>query len=149
LAYRNKYFGNNCNEECCTEAEALGALPAALGSGDGIKPYHWITRSLITAFENNPARFQWSTIDVKFPDLEREIVEQKIINDEVSSEQRAHAEEQKRDFEEIYSGIRAEFDKLFAVTPKANDLRASQILSRLCRCLGVGSGLIVQVSMNG
>jgi hypothetical protein len=89
-----------------------------LAAGDGIKPFQSVTRSLITAFENNPANFQWKIIDETFPALEREIVEQTIIDDKVSSERRALGKENERVFEQIYKKeIRAEFEKLFSESP--------------------------------
>jgi hypothetical protein len=104
-----------------------------LRAGECISPYHWIIEKLISAHRKNPASFDWTAMDVRLPEAERELLLEESIDfdDELASEQRAHLRRQNQEFSKLFTNVRPEFEKLFDEKPEERPESFSELVRRL------------------
>jgi len=86
-------------------------------AGDYLYPYHWITRELAAAHRRKSVSFNWRSVNVLFPAIERELALNEMFDDDLAKEQRAEAKLQKQNFIAIFSDARKAFDELFKEKP--------------------------------
>lgn len=107
----------------------LGVCRRLLSSGDCIEPQHEIIRQMVEQFERTMP-FNWTAVNVRFPEAENEIARQEDFGDELSQQEREEARALDTKFVDVYENAKSEFDKIFsegAVRPAS----AAELIERL------------------
>jgi hypothetical protein len=117
-------------------------------SGGCIMPFHWIVEEQMKAYFQNPQRYNWVQLDVRFRQAEEEIVRRKTIRD-LSDQTRAEMQKLRQDFENQFEKIRSAFRQAFALkdndkAPSFNNI-AQAVLSREGEHFRLGMDYIAQV----
>jgi hypothetical protein len=78
-------------------------------------PPHAILRRLLDGFRNNPDRFHWHSVDIRFPAGEEELARGEIMNDEMAAHQLEFQNKYKKQFRDLMRGARPGFDSTLSV----------------------------------
>ncbi len=95
-----------------------------------ILPFQEIIKNLVTRFEADGS-LDWREIPLRLPEYEREIVLQDLINDKMAQEQREHQAGAMAEFENLLSGPRSAFEKLFGSRGESRPRSAAEFVSWL------------------
>jgi hypothetical protein len=101
-----------------------------LSSGDCIDPQQEIIKKMVTHFES-PASFDWTSVDVRFPEAENELTREQNFADSLSTEEREESRASGKVFEGVYSAAKPAFDKLFATGIEKVPGTAAELVTRL------------------
>lgn len=121
----------------------LDVCKRLLSSGDCIEPQHEIIRQMVKRFEQ-PAPFDWATVNVRFVDAENEIARQANFSDALAEQEREEARVLDRGFAKIYDDAKPVFDGLFA----EGRTQAPSGVSELVAQLQVGGGAFWTLAAN-
>jgi hypothetical protein len=108
----------------------LGVCRRLLPFGDCIEPQHEIIRKMVKSFEDS-ASFDWSEVNVRFPEAEIELVRQESFSDELSQQEREEARALDAKFFKIYDNAKPAFDRLFAEGRAKAPTSVSELVMRL------------------
>jgi hypothetical protein len=98
--------------------KVLDACQALLSGGECIQPFHIILERLVRDFDKGMA-FEWSQVDIRATDYEREVIQRENIDDTLSQQQRNFARENNKTFADVFNSARPKFDELFSAgTPR-------------------------------
>jgi hypothetical protein len=97
-----------------TRNALLGTCQRLLASGDCIDPFNLVVEKHTKEFDQNPAAYDWTRINVQNRDLETAIVDRTLFDDELAEQQRNSARETNESFEDMFNSTRADFDAMFA-----------------------------------
>ena len=81
-----------------------------------ISPPHQLFRLFAKAHMHNPATFNWQRIDVRLPSYEK-AVGRTTFDDELAAESRAQHRETEKQWKEMWRGLRALHETIFAKSP--------------------------------
>ena len=102
------------------------------GRTDCIQPQNELLRLLVLAHSKNPSAFDWKSVNVGASDYERGISDRTLIgNEELSADQRRDQLARAKEYDKIFSGPRAEIEKVFAAHGEAPPPTFSQAIARL------------------
>jgi hypothetical protein len=101
-----------------------------LSSGDCIDPQHEIIRKMVKSFEET-SPFDWTDVNVRFPEAENEIARQDNFGDDLAEEEREEARVLDGTFVKIYDDAKPAFDKLFAAGKEKVPRSVSELVARL------------------
>src|SRR5271168_639614 len=68
-------------------SQLIAVWTRLLSSGDCIDPQHEVIRKMVSRFEA-PAPFDWATVDVRFIEVESEILRAEVFTDELAAQER-------------------------------------------------------------
>ena len=90
--------------------------------GEAIQPYHWILNALANHHSNDPKCFDWEQVDIRFRELEEEIVRRALLDRvNIAEELRSDNKQTNREFKDLFRQARAMLQPLLvdalSVTP--------------------------------
>lgn len=94
-------------------SQLIAVWTRLLSSGDCIDPQHEVIRKMVSRFEA-PAPFDWATVDVRFIEVESEILRAEVFTDELAAQEREESRALKKRFHDGFDKAKPAFDKLFA-----------------------------------
>jgi hypothetical protein len=98
--------------------------------GDCIYPHNWILSELIKLHHQNPSAFNWKSVEVRFPEAERELFTKEMFeDDQAAQEQTVHARQQNKNYADLSSLVRNPLDEYFAKNPSTRPNNFSEYLS--------------------
>lgn len=100
------------NSDEARRIQLLGVLERLLKFGMCVIPFHVIIEEQAKAYLADRQRYDWRRVNVRFAEAEGEVVRQEIIH-EISEETRVTLKQWNKDFQAIFSNVRAAFQKLF------------------------------------
>jgi hypothetical protein len=102
------------------------------GLSECIYPHNWLTSRMVVEHHKNPAVFNWKTIDVKAREYERAIRRRELVGDEkLSSDQRAHLKARRKEYEDMWAGLRPELEAVFKKYGEAPPPTFREVIARL------------------
>jgi hypothetical protein len=102
------------------------------GPSECFLPSNLLTEQLILAHFNDPAAFNWKTVDVRWPDCDRAIRDPKFYDDEpVSKEQRDFQWELRQSDKQRFVKLRPNLQPIFAAHGEAPPTTCQEAISRL------------------
>ena len=102
------------------------------GPSECFLPSNLLTEHLILAHFNDPATFNWKTVDVRWPDCDREIRDPKFYDDEpVSKEQRDFQWERRQSDKQRFASLRPKLRTIFEEHGEAPPTSFRDAISRL------------------
>jgi hypothetical protein len=102
------------------------------GPSECFLPSNLLTEQLILAHFNDPAAFNWKTVDVRWPDCDRAIRDPKFYDDEpVSKEQRDFQWELRQSDKQRFVKLRPNLQPIFAAHGEAPPATCQEAISRL------------------
>jgi hypothetical protein len=96
----------------------LDAAQKLLAEGECIYPYNWIVEHQASTYLAAKSEFDWTKLDVRFRNCEREIVRRQYVDD-VSGEQREEARRAAREFNESYTRVRPSIQSYFSTNARS------------------------------
>jgi hypothetical protein len=101
------------------------------GPSECFLPSNLLTEQLILAHFNYPATFNWKTVDVSWPDCDRQIRSPKFYDDEtVSKEQRDFQWERRRSDKQRFVKLRPTLQPIFAAHGQSPPTTCQEAISR-------------------
>src|SRR5579872_5030876 len=118
-AYSTRLTASNISELVSTTAsekrdQLLNTCQRLLASGEGVDPFNWIIEKHTKAFEQNPTQYNWTNVNIRYPELEREIIRRTFIDDELARQERESARKTQGSFEDVFGSMRPGFDGVFS-----------------------------------
>ena len=102
------------------------------GPSECFLPSNFLTEQLILAHFNDPATFNWKTVDVRWPDCDRAIRNPKFYDDEpVSQEQRDFQWERRQSDKQRFVEPRPKLQPIFAAHGEKPPTTCQEAISRL------------------
>jgi hypothetical protein len=102
------------------------------GPSECFLPSNLLTEQLILDHFNDPATFNWKTVDVRWPDCDRAIRNPKFYDDEqVSKEQRDFQWERRQSDKHRFVELRPQLQPIFEVQGKTPPTTFQEAISRL------------------
>lgn len=102
------------------------------GSTDAIHPHYETLKLLILAHSQNPATFDWKTVNVRAVDFEREIGRRRFVwDDELSAEQRARQIQDQKDYRRLYTRLQPKLAKIIFDHGEALPVTLQEVITRL------------------
>ena len=113
------------------------------GLSECIYPHNELLTRMIVAHSQNPATFNWKTVDVKAREYERAIRSREFIPTErmsdderaelqrLSDEQKTHLRERQDEYETMFVNIRPELEPIFARHGEERPLTLREVVTRL------------------
>lgn len=102
------------------------------GRTDCIHPHNELLRLLILANSKKSSGFDWKSVNVRATDYERGISQRELIGDEqLSADQRRERLARAKEYEKMFSGPRAEIEKVFTAHGEAPPGTFKQAIVRL------------------
>jgi hypothetical protein len=102
------------------------------GPSECFLPSNLLTEQLILAHFNDPAGFNWKTVDVRWPDCDRAIRDPKFYDDEpVSKEQRDFQWELRQSDKQRFVKLRPQLQPIFAAHGEAPPTTCREAIFRL------------------
>jgi hypothetical protein len=84
------------------------------GLSECIYPHNELIKRMVVEHHKNPAAFDWKTVDVKAREYERAIRTRELVDDEaLSAEQRADLKARRKEYEDMWAGLRPELEAVF------------------------------------
>ncbi len=103
-----------------------------LGPSDCIFPPNELIRDVIVAHHENPAAFDWKTVNVRAGEYERGIQRRKVILDpQLSEEQRQEQDALQKQYKQMFAGIRPKIEAVFAAHGEAPPRAFREVIARL------------------
>ena len=99
-----------------TKRAALFAYCSRIQDGlsECIYPHNELIKRMVVEHHKNPAAFDWKTVDVKAREYERAIRTRELVDDEaLSAEQRADLKARRKEYEDMWAGLRPELEAVF------------------------------------
>lgn len=111
--------------------ELLNLCRRLLPAGECICPYHWIVQQMTLTHKLNPADFDWKAVDIVFPALNRELIQDEIFDDELAKVQQPHAAQQNREFVSTFGSARDSLAEIFEQLPSEQPSDLRDLIMRL------------------
>ncbi len=84
------------------------------GLSECIYPHNELIKRMVVEHHKNASAFNWKTVDVRAREYERAMRTRELVDDEaLSSEQRADLKARRREYEDMWAGLRAELAEVF------------------------------------
>ncbi len=117
-----------------TKRAALFAYSSRIQEGvsECIYPHNELIKRMVVEHHRNPATFNWKTVDVKAREYDRAIRTRELVNDEaLSAEQRADLKARRKEYEDMWAGLRAELEEVFKKHGEAPPPTFREVVARL------------------
>jgi hypothetical protein len=102
------------------------------GPSECFLPSNLLTEQLILAHFRDPAAFNWKTVDVRWPDCDRQLRDPEFLADEpVSKEQRDFQRERKKSDKQRFVHLRSKIQSIFEAHGEAPPATFRQAITRL------------------
>jgi hypothetical protein len=102
------------------------------GLSECIYPHNELIKRMVVEHHRNLATFNWKTVDVKAREYERAIRTRELVDDEVlSAEQRAHLKARRKEYEDMWAGLRVEIEGVFQRHGEPPPLTFREAVARL------------------
>lgn len=97
-------------DDLCKRARLVEMCQRLIGAGECVGPYHWIIEKQVVRHASRPTNFYWQGVEVRAPELEKEIVNPIFLNDDiVAVENRQQSSELKKRFKQVFREARDKF----------------------------------------
>ncbi len=102
------------------------------GLSECIYPHNELTKRMVVEHHRSPAVFDWRTVDVRARDYERGIRRRELVADEkLSADQRMDLKARKKEYEDMWSGLRPELEAVFKKYGEAPPSTFRECIARL------------------
>jgi hypothetical protein len=102
------------------------------GLSECIYPHNELTTRMVEEHHKNPATFDWKKVDVKAREYERAIRRRELVDDEkLSADQRADLKARKKEYEDMWAGLRPQLDAVFEKYGECAPPRFREVIARL------------------
>jgi hypothetical protein len=101
------------------------------GPGDCLLPQNELLRLLILAHHTAPDRFDWKAVNVSTSEYARAFSDRAFVDDALSTEQRNHLNQAKKEFEAPFSALRPKLEEIFERHGEAPPLTFKEVLPRI------------------
>jgi hypothetical protein len=87
---------------------------------------------MVVEHHTNPTGFDWKTVDVKAREYEQGIRARELVDDEeLSAEQRADLKARRKEYEDMWAGLRPELEEAFKKHGEALPLAFREVVARM------------------
>jgi hypothetical protein len=102
------------------------------GLSECIYPHNELIKRMVVQHHKNPAAFDWKTVNVKAREYERAIRTRELVDDEaLSAEQRADLKARRKEYEDMWAGLRPELEAVFKKHGEARPPTFREVVARM------------------
>ncbi len=112
-------------------ARLLHVCKQLLQHGDCLIPIGELLRKLILTFENAPATFEWSRVDVRLTEAVEQVFLRADVTDVLSETVRQESAACKKKFDQIYMEAKPAFESVFEASPSARRINVAELIGGL------------------